>query len=113
MLDESNGVDNETNMTPVNTRNPMMAPGWERSNDSPMPGVNERKRSGHLTLKLAKRYDPIMRLPLKSRARPMTLDYLGKIIALGCPSKDERISGAKQCSRLTKNTWKPSYIHSQ
>ena len=98
VLDESNGVDNETNMTPVNTRNPMMAPGWERSNDSPMPGVNERKRSGDLYLKRKKRYDPIMRFPLKSKKPRMTLDYLEQIIALGCPSNDEITSGAETSS---------------
>ena len=74
----------------------MLTSNWERMNGSPiMPRINERKRSGQNTLKLTKRYDPIMRFPLKSRTRPMTLDYLEMIIALGCPSNNERNSGAK------------------
>ena len=95
MSDESNGVDNEAYMTHVTTRNPMMDPGLERSNGSPMSSVNERKRSGELYLKRTKRYDRIMRLPLSSKKRQMTLDDYEKIIAMFCPPNHESTSGAE------------------
>ena len=99
MSDESNGVDNEATMTHVNKRNPMMAPGSGRINNSSMPRVNERKRSGEEHLKRTTRYDPIMRLPLRSNKHQMTLDGIQKVIAMGCPPNDMSAKIGSFCKR--------------